>query len=39
MVVDVVVEVVDLSPVGCLFPSFYIQGGKVIRNVTESVTT
>jgi hypothetical protein len=25
--------------VGCLYPSFYIQGGEVKRKVTESVTT
>jgi hypothetical protein len=27
------------SLLGCLYPSFYIQGGEVTRKVTESVTT
>jgi hypothetical protein len=39
MAIGVVFEVVDLSLVGCLYPSFYIQGGKVTRKVTESVMT
>jgi hypothetical protein len=29
----------NLSHVGCLYPSFYIQGGEVTRKVTELVTT
>jgi hypothetical protein len=29
----------DFSPVGCLYPSFNIQGGEVTRKVTESVIT
>jgi hypothetical protein len=28
MAIGVVFEVVDLSLVGCLYPSFYIQGGR-----------
>jgi hypothetical protein len=36
MTIDAMVEVV---PVGSLYLSFYIQGGKVTRKVTESVTT
>jgi hypothetical protein len=28
-----------LSPEGCLYPTFYIQRGKVIRMIIESVTT
>jgi hypothetical protein len=39
MAIDVVVVGVELSPIECLYPSFYIQGGEVIRKVTESVTT
>jgi hypothetical protein len=40
MAIDVVVVVVDLTLVGCLYPSSYIQGGGVVtRKVTESVTT
>jgi hypothetical protein len=43
MTIDVVVVVLglvlDLSPRGCLYPSFYIQGGEVTWKVTESVTT
>jgi hypothetical protein len=36
MAIGVVVVVV---PWGCLYPSFYIQVGKVTKKVTESVTT
>jgi hypothetical protein len=36
MAIGVVVEVV---PMGCLYLSFYIQGGEVITKVTESVIT
>jgi hypothetical protein len=39
MAINVVVVGVELSPIECLYPSFYIQGGEVIRKVTESVTT
>jgi hypothetical protein len=39
----VVVVVVDLSPVRCLYPSFYVHrgggGGEITRKVTELVTT
>jgi hypothetical protein len=31
--------VVLSSPVRCLNPSFYIQGGEVTSKVTKSVTT
>jgi hypothetical protein len=31
--------VVVILPLGCLYPSFYIQGGEVIRKVIETVTT
>jgi hypothetical protein len=34
-----VVFVLVVVPLECLYPSFYIQGGKVTRKVTESVTT
>jgi NADH:ubiquinone oxidoreductase subunit 3 (subunit A) len=37
MVIDVVIVV--LFPWGCLYPSFYIQGGDVTRKVIESITT
>jgi hypothetical protein len=37
--IGVVLIVVDLSPVGYLYPSFYIQEGEVTRKVTELVTT
>jgi hypothetical protein len=36
--IDVVVVVVT-CPLGCLYPSFYIQGGEVTKKVTELVTT
>jgi hypothetical protein len=39
MAVGVVVVLLDLSLWGCLYPSFYIQGGEVTRKVAESVTT
>jgi hypothetical protein len=39
MVISVVLVSVRLVLYGCLYPSFYIQGSKVIRKVTESVTT
>jgi S-ribosylhomocysteine lyase LuxS involved in autoinducer biosynthesis len=35
----VCVVVVDLSPLGCLYPSFYIQGGEVIRKIIKLVRT
>jgi hypothetical protein len=34
-----VVVFVGLAPWECLYPSFYIQGGEVIRKVTELITT
>jgi hypothetical protein len=39
MAIGVVLVVVDLSPMGCLYFSFYIKEGDVTRKVTESVTT
>jgi hypothetical protein len=34
-----VLVVLGLVLWGCLYPSFYIQGGEVKRKVTESVKT
>jgi hypothetical protein len=34
MAIDVIVLLVE-----CLYPSFYIQGGKVTKKEVESVTT
>jgi hypothetical protein len=34
MAIDIIVLLV-----GCLYPSFYIQGGEVTKKVAESVTT
>jgi hypothetical protein len=34
-----VVVIVGLLPLWCLYLSFYIKGGEVIRKVTELVTT
>jgi hypothetical protein len=40
MAIGVVFVLVGLVPGGCLYPSFYIQGGgEVTRKITESVTT
>jgi hypothetical protein len=39
MTIDVVLVVLGHVLWGCLYPSFYTQGGEVTRKVTESVTT